>query len=57
MVVGARRAGLPETVDLLGFPRTTMSRVYNKKRKYPVSDSSVGENVLLMLEVRGKWPD
>jgi hypothetical protein len=28
-----------------------------KKRKYPVSGSSVGANALLMPEVRGEWPD
>jgi len=28
-----------------------------KKRKYPVSSSSVGENTLLMPEIRGEWPD
>ena len=61
MVVGARRAGLSisGTADLLGFSCTTISRVENgpKKRKYPVSGSSVGENALLMPEVRGEWPD
>ena len=62
MVVGARRAGLSisETADLLGFSRTTISRVTEngpKKRKYPVSGTSLGENALLMPEVRGEWPD
>ncbi len=28
-----------------------------KKRKYPVSDSCVDENALLMSEVRGEWAD
>ncbi len=28
-----------------------------KDTKYPVSGSSVGENALLMPEVRGEWPD
>ena len=62
LVVGARRAGLSisETADLLGFSRTTISRVTEngpKKRKYPVSGTSLGENALLMPEVRGEWPD
>jgi len=28
-----------------------------KKRRYPVRGSSVGENAWLMPEVRGEWPD
>ncbi len=28
-----------------------------KKRKYLFSSSNVGENALLMPEVRGEWPD
>ncbi len=28
-----------------------------KNRKYPVSDSCVDENALLMSEVRGEWAD
>ncbi len=62
MVVGARRAGLSisKTADLLGFSRTTISRVTEngpKNRKYPVSGSCVDENALLMSEVRGEWVD
>ncbi len=63
MVVGARRAGLSiiKTADLLGFKRTTISKVYRewyeKKRKYPVSGSCVDENALLMSEVSGEWAD
>ena len=53
LVVGARRAGLSisETADLLGFSRTTISRVYRER------SISLGENALLMPEVRGEWPD
>ncbi len=62
MVVGARWAGLSisKTADLLGFLRTTISRVYReclKKRKYPVSGSCVNKDTLLMSEVRGEWAD
>jgi len=55
MVVGARSAQLP------GFSHTTISRVYKewceKGKKHPVCGSPVGENALLMLEVRGEWAD
>ena len=63
MIVGARQGGLSisETADLLGFCCTTVSRVCRewcgKKKKHPVSSSSVGRNVLLMGEVRGEGPD
>ncbi|KAF7667055.1 hypothetical protein LDENG_00080500 [Lucifuga dentata] len=62
MVVGARGAGLSiaETADLLGFshmPSLGFTENGPKKRKYPVSGSSLGENALLMPEVRGEWPD
>ncbi len=30
MVVGARRASISQTADLLGFSRTTISRVYRE---------------------------
>ena len=62
MVVGARWAGLniSETAHQLGFsPQPSLGFTENglKKRKYPVSSSSVGANVLLMPEVRGEWTD
>ena len=57
LVVGARRAGLSisEAADLLGFLPTTIFRVTEngpKKKKYPESSTSLGENALLMPEVR-----
>ncbi len=62
MVVCARRADLniKKTAALLGFSRTTISRVYrerSEKRKYPVSGSFVDENALLISEVRGEWAE
>jgi len=42
---------------LLGFSHTTIYRVYKecvKREKHPVCGSPVGENALLMLEVRGE---
>ncbi len=46
MGVGSRWAG-----SSLGFTKN-----YPKNRKYPVSSSYVGENALLMPEVKGEWP-
>jgi len=53
MVVVARRARLSisKSAQLLGFSHTTISRVYKE------CGSPVGENALLMLEVRGEWAD
>lgn len=54
MVVVDRRTGLSilETPDLLGYFCITISRVIPrdgpKKRKYPMRDSSLGENILLI---------
>ena len=57
MIVVARQGGLSssETVDLLGFAHTTVSRVC--KEKHAGSSISVGRNVLLMREVRGQGPE
>jgi len=50
MAVADRSSGLSisETADLLDFSCTTTSMVHigRKKRKYPVSGSSVGKKVL-----------
>ena len=49
------------TADLLGFPHTTVSRVYSewceKQKKHPVISSSVDGNILLMREVNREWAD
>ncbi|XP_073782825.1 uncharacterized protein si:rp71-77l1.2 isoform X1 [Danio rerio] len=39
------------------LPSRGFTKNGRKKRKYPVSDSSVGTNALLMPELRGEWPD
>jgi len=40
------------TQPFLGFRKNGV-----KREKHPVCCSLVGENALLMLEVRGKWAD
>ncbi|MDF4259779.1 hypothetical protein P3388_25940 [Vibrio parahaemolyticus] len=57
MVVGARRAGLSIYWDFHTQPSLGFTEDGPKKKKYPVSSSSLGENALLMPEVRGEWPD
>jgi len=59
IVVGARRAGLSiSSAQLLGFLCTTISRIYKewceKGKTSSMRQSSVGENALLMLKVRGE---
>ena len=55
MIVGARHAGasISETDSLLGFSRTTVSKVYQELcEKQPVSGNHVGENSSLMRSRR-----
>ncbi len=62
MIVGARRAGLSILKKLIYWdfhapPSVGFTENGPKKRKYPLSDSCVDENALLMSEVRGEWAD
>jgi len=45
----------------LGFSCTTICRVHKewceKGKKHPVFGSHMGENALLILEIRGEWAD
>jgi len=59
MVDGARQAGLSisQSAQLLGFSISRVYKEWYEKGKHPVCGSPVGENALLMLEVRGEWAD
>jgi len=60
--IGARRTGqsVSQFAQLLGFslkPFLGFTKNGVKREKHPVCGSPVGENALLMLEVRGEWAD
>uniref|UniRef100_A0AAR2KZW8 Transposase IS30-like HTH domain-containing protein n=1 Tax=Pygocentrus nattereri TaxID=42514 RepID=A0AAR2KZW8_PYGNA len=57
VVVGARRAGLSisETADLLGFSRTTISRVYRERsEKEEISSERQLYGRKCLVDVRGQ---
>ncbi len=55
MVVGARRAALSisKTADLLGFPRTTTSRVYRESENEKISSEWQLCGRKCLVDVRG----